>query len=96
MNGTDRYSDAESEDSVSDVLTREQINEFDNGDLLYNRNEIERHTVNQRFSEMNRQSPELTNLVLVLIEKSSSRNREGNELNTVSIGHETRSTFGHT
>ena len=34
MNATDRYSDAESEDSVPDVLTREQTSEFDNGDLL--------------------------------------------------------------
>ena len=40
---------------------------------------------------MNRQITELTNLVLTLTEKISSSNREGNNLNTVSIGHETRS-----
>ena len=50
-------------------LRREQMNEFDNGDLLDNRNEIDRRTVNQRFSE---QLTELTNLVLVLTEKMSS------------------------
>ena len=67
------------------------MNEFDNGVLLDHRNEIEQCTVNQRFSEMNKQIAELTNLVLVLTEKISSSKREGNELNAVSIGHETRS-----
>ena len=71
--------------SVPDVLTREQMNEFDNRDLLDLRKEIERRTVNQRFSELNKQTLELTNLVLVLTEKISSSKREGNELNTVSI-----------
>ena len=97
MNGTDRYSDAESESTIPEVLTREQMNEFDSGNLLDYGNESERHTVNQRFNEMNKQISELTNLVLALTEKISSNdkisssNREGNDLNTVSIGHETRS-----
>ena len=39
----DRHSDAESEDSLPDVLTRDQINDFDAGDLLKYRNGIERH-----------------------------------------------------
>ena len=39
---------------------------------------------------MNKQITELTNLVLVLTEQISSSNREGNDVNTVSIGHETR------
>ena len=34
MNGTDRHSDDESECSVPEVLTREQMNEFDNENLL--------------------------------------------------------------
>ena len=94
MNGTDRYSDTESEGRVPEVLTRDQMREFDNGNLLHSRNErnqTERLTVNQRFSEMNKQIIELTNLVLVLTEKLFSSNREGNDLNTVSIGHETSS-----
>ena len=62
--------------SVPDVLTREQMNEFDNRDLLDLRKEIERRTVNQRFSELNKQTLELTNLVLVLTEKISSSKRE--------------------
>ena len=90
-NGTDRYSDTEGEGSVPEVLTRDQMREFDNGNLLHSRNELERLTVIQRFSEMNKQITELTNLVFVLTEKISSSNREGNDLNTVSIGHETRS-----
>ena len=97
MNGTDRYSDAESEISIPEVLTREQMNEFDSENSLDYRNESERHTVNQRFNEMNKQISELTNLVLALTEKISSNdkisssNREGNDLNTSSIGRETRS-----
>ena len=91
MDGTDRYSNAESEISIPEVLTREQMNEFDSGNLLDYRNESERHTVNQRFNEMNKQISELTNLVFALTEKISSNdeisssNREGNDLNTVSI-----------
>ena len=80
----DRHSDTESESSVPEVLTREQINEFDNGNLLDFSGESERQAVNQRFTEMNRQISELTNLVLALTdkissnEKSSSNDREGN------------------
>ena len=40
MSGTNKYSDAESKDCEPDVLTREQMNEFDNGDLLVHQNEI--------------------------------------------------------
>ena len=100
MNGTDRYSDAENESSIPEVLTRKQMNEFDSGNLLDYRNESERHTVNQRFNEMNKQISELTNLVLALTgkissnDKISSSNREENDHNTVSIGHETRSDRG--
>ena len=67
------------------------MREIDYGNFLHSRNETERLTVNQRFSEMNKQITELTNLVLVLTEKISSSNKEGNDLNTVSIGHETGS-----
>ena len=95
MNGTDRHSDTESEGSVPGVLTRDQTREFDNGNLLHSRNEVERLTVNQRVSEMNKQIIELTNLVLVFTEKISSSKREGNDLNTVSIGHEIRSDRFH-
>ena len=83
----DRHSDTESESSVPEVLTREQINEFDNGNLLDFSSESERQAVNQRFTEMNRQISELTNLVLALTEKissnekSSSNDREGNAPN---------------
>ena len=55
MSGMDRDSNAESEDSAHDVLTREQMNEFDNGNLLDYRTEAERRAVNQRFTEMNKQ-----------------------------------------
>ena len=89
----DRYSDSESETSLAEILTSEQRNEYDTDDLLgrLNNTETDRQSVNQRFTEMNKQITELTNLVLVLTEKVSSSNREGNYLNTVSIGHENRS-----
>ena len=34
MHGTERYGDAESESSVPEVLTRQQTNKFDSGNLL--------------------------------------------------------------
>ena len=98
----DRHSDTESESSVPEVLTREQINEFDNGNLLDFSGESERQAVNQRFTEMNRQISELTNLVLALTEKissnekSSSNDREGNAPNiTTSNELDARSDRSH-
>ena len=67
------------------------MREFDNGNLLNGRRETERLTVYQRFSEVNKQITELRNLVLILTEKISSSTREGNDINTGSIGQETRS-----
>ena len=87
----DRHRDSESECSIPEVLTREQISEFNDGDVLNYQHNSGRDTVNQRFSDMNRQTSELTNLVLALIEKIFSSNREGTKLNTVSNSHETRS-----
>ena len=89
----ERYgeSESESESSIPEVITREQINEFNDGDVLNYQNYVERDTVNQRFFDMNRQIKDLTNLVLALTEKISPSNREGNELNTVSNSYEARS-----
>ena len=42
----DRDLDTESEDSVLEVLTTEQIIEFNNGDLINNRNNSEMDTFN--------------------------------------------------
>ena len=77
------------------TLKVDRINEFGNGDLFNYRNDTERHAVNQRFSELKKQICDLTNLVLALTEKISFSNREGNELNTVTNGHETRSDTVH-
>ena len=103
----DRHSDTESESSVPEVLTREQMNEFDNGNLLDFSGESERQAVSQRFTEMNREISELTNLVLALTEKISSNEkpssnvREGNvpnittsnELDARSDIHGSKSVF---
>ena len=69
------------------------MNDFDNENLLDYRNTDNRQAVDQRFSEMNRQISELTNLVLMLTEKISSNytlpsnHRGGNILNTMSNEH---------
>ena len=84
-------SDNKSECSIPEVLTREQKIGFNDGDVLNYQNNCGRDSVNQRFSDMNKQINELTNLVLALTENISSNNREGNVLNTVSNNHEARS-----
>ena len=84
-------SDHESERSVPEVLSRDQMTEFENGEILGRRNNSEQNSVEQRFLEMNKQISDLTSLVLALTEKISSSNREGNEPNTVLIIHEARS-----
>ena len=91
VSGMDRNSDSENDSSVPEILMRDQINDFKNGDLLNYQNGNDRHTVDLRFSEKNKPISDLMNLVLALTENISSSKREGNELNTVSIGHETRS-----
>ena len=91
MSGMDRHSDTESESILPEILARDQTNEFDNGDLLNYQNDTERHILNLRFSGMNKQINQLTNLVSALTEKIFSSNRERNDLNSVSYGHETRS-----
>ena len=62
----DRTSDNESESSFPDILTREQMTELDNDNLLSQQRTSERNMIDQRVYETNRQSEELTNLVLAL------------------------------
>ena len=79
-----RYSDNESECSVLEVLSRDQMTVFENGDLLDRRVNIRQNSADRRFLEMNRQIGDLTSLGLALTEKMSSTNREGNGLLTAS------------
>ena len=65
--------------------------EFNDGDVLNDQNNSGRDSVIQRFSDVNRQINELTNLVLALTETICSSIREGNELNFVSSSHGARS-----
>ena len=83
-NGNDRVSDSESECSIPDLLTRDQINELDNENLIHTEQHSNQMTIDQRFSHMNRQINELTGLVLALTEKLSSSHGEGNDRNTAS------------
>ena len=79
----DRVSDTESECSIPDLLTRDQIDELDNENLIHSEQHPDKMTIDQRFSSMNRQINELTGLVLALTEKLSSNHGEGNDQNAV-------------
>ena len=84
MDKHDRSSDIESECSDPEVLSRDQIDELDDGNLIRTNNNSEQRSIDQRFSEMNKQISELTGLVLALTEKLSSNNGEGNNQSTAS------------
>ena len=81
--GNDRVSDSESECSIPDLLTRDQIDELDSENLIHSGQHSDQMTIDQRFSSMNRQINELTGLVLALTEKLSSSHGEGNDQNAV-------------
>ena len=84
MDKHDRSSDTESECSVTEVLSRDQIDELDDGNLIRTNNNSEQIPIDQRFSDMNKQISDLTGLVLASIEKLSSNNGEGNSQSTAS------------
>ena len=84
MDKHDRSSDTESECSVPEVLSRDQIDELDYGNLIRTNNNSEQRSIDQRFSEMNKQISDLTGLVLALTEKLSSNSGEGNNQSTAS------------
>ena len=84
MDKHDRSSDTESECSVPEVLSRDQIDELDDGNLIRTDNDSEQRSIDQRFSEMNKQISDLTGLVLALTEKLSSNIGEGNSQSTAS------------
>ena len=89
--GMEQNSDNESEYSFPNTLSRNQINEFENGDLINVRQNSSSNSVDQRFMEMNKQISELTNIVLALTEKISSPMTECGGLNTVINTNVTRS-----
>ena len=89
--GMEQNSDNESEYSFPNTLSRNQINEFENGDLINVRQNSSLNSVDQRFMEMNKQISELTNIVLALTEKISSPTTECSGLNSVINTNVTRS-----
>ena len=78
MDSLDRNSDTESECSVPEVLSRDQIDELDDGNLIRTDYNLEQRSIDQRFSDMNKEISDLTGLVLALTEKLSSNVGEGN------------------
>ena len=91
FSGMEQNSDNESEYSFPNTLSRNQINDFENGDLINVRQNSSSNSVDQRFMEMNKQISELTNIVLALTEKISSPTTECGGLNTVINTNVTRS-----
>ena len=77
-------SDNESECSVPEVLSRDQIDELDGGNLISTDYNLEQRSIDQRFSDMNKQISDLTGLVLALTEKLFSNVGEGNNQSTAS------------
>ena len=94
MSWTDRHdgnSDTESEGSVPEVLSRDQIDELDNGNLTRTDFTSEQRSIDQRFLDTNKQVSDLTGLVLALTEKLSSNVGEGSKPSTASNKTFTRS-----
>ena len=89
--GMEQNSDNESEYSFPNTLSRNQMNEFENGDLINVRHNSNLSSVDWRFMEMNRQISDLTSIVLDLTEKISSSTTECSGLNTVTNTDVTRS-----
>ena len=87
----EQNSDNESEISFPEVLSRNQMNEFDSGDIINSRQNPYSSSVDQRFMEMNRQISDLTSIVMALTEKISSSTSECNGLNIVNNPDVTRS-----
>ena len=87
----EQNSDNESECSFPDLLSRNQMNEFDNGDLINNRHDSALNSVDQRFMEMNKQISDLTSIVLALTEKILRATNESSGSNTATNTNATRS-----
>ena len=87
----EQNSDNESENSFPEVLSRNQMNEFDNGDIINSQQNPNSGSVDPRFMELNRQISDLTSIVMALTEKISSLTSECNGLNTVNNPNLTRS-----
>ena len=87
----DRSSDNESEASFPDILSRDQMTEFDTDDLLNKQRNTFGYSIDQHFNEINRQIGDLTNIVLTLTQQFSSNNREGNRLKVATTSANSRS-----
>ena len=81
QSGVDRYSDEDDEMSVADHYTE---NNFDNdieSDVRSMEKDHEKHRIEQRFLEMNRQIGKLTSIVRALTDKrTNSREENGRDI----------------
>ena len=87
----DRSSDSESDASFPEVLSRDQIENLDSEDVLTRHHGNHDNSVDQRFSELNRQIGDLTSIVLTLTNQIASINGEGNRPNTATTSANSRS-----
>ena len=81
---SETISDSESDHSRPEVFSRAQMIKFDDSEILNGNRDSAKDSIEQKFSDMNRQIGELTNIALLLTGKLSSNTREGNGLNTLS------------
>ena len=88
---SETMSDNESDHSVPEVLSRAQMIEFDDGEIIDGNRDFDNNRIEQRFCDKNRQIGELTDIVLSLTEKLSSNIREGNGSNPLSTEPNSRS-----
>ena len=83
--GMEQISDNESECSFPNTLSRNQMNEFENGDLINVVHNSNLNPIDQHFIEMNRQISDLTNFVLALTEKISSSTAERSTVTNTNV-----------
>ena len=91
--GMEQNNDNESEYSFPNTLSRNQMNEFENRDIINSRHNSNLSSVDQRFMEMNRQISDLTSIVLAFTEKISSSTTECNGPTTVTNTNVARSVM---
>ena len=89
QSGKDRYFDEDNNMSVADHYTEDNFNNDIESDVRSMETDHEKHRIEQRFLEMNRQIGELTSIVRALTDKlANSREENGRDaLNSETSTH---------
>ena len=94
QSGIDRYSDEDDYMSVADHYTEDNFNNDIESDVRSIERDHEKHRIEQRFLEMNRQIGELTSIVRALTDKLA-KSREENGRDVLNSETSTRSDSCH-